>query len=350
MLGGTAGVKTSGAGYITPKKNYGQNFLKRVPRKFFKVLDDLHANTPAGQGSDYLLVFEVGPGTGMITSRLLQRLEQLLDAGKIRGFSVVLIELDKDLVALLQDKFAGYIQAGQVQIVNADAARFDYAQAVQDLTSQLSKVRGVTILTMGALPYNVSKRIIAKILTDAAGVLQLWQNKAGDISWHSTFITQHEVAKAYAAEKGEFLGLFLRLYAQKVRILQVLKPDWFWPKPKVHSAIFAFEHRNFADLDADVLNTLGKCIKYLFAHPRKTLRQTIKLQQKAFKDCVTKLTSMLGIKAGQTAAQNTLQQNQLELTNRLRDICQNFDTQEVLSKRAQDLSLEQAVCLCVSQA
>ena len=75
-----------------PKKSLGQNFLTNVG--IVSSIVDAAALIPGER------VLEIGPGKGILTKELLKR-----------GINVTAIEKDKELIPLLQEKFAKEIEA-----------------------------------------------------------------------------------------------------------------------------------------------------------------------------------------------------------------------------------------------
>src|SRR5215831_5523602 len=86
------------------KKSLGQNFLvdPNYVSKIIDALDILPGET----------VIEIGPGRGALTQRLVEK------AGR-----VIALELDRDLVPLLKEKFA---TRSNLRILEADALEFDF--------------------------------------------------------------------------------------------------------------------------------------------------------------------------------------------------------------------------------
>ena len=109
-----------------PRKRFGQNFL-HDPMIISKIV---RAINPAAD--DHLV--EIGPGQGAITEQLLA-LAGRLDA----------IELDRDLVALLQERFAG---VRKFPLHSADALKFDFCSLQTDKKLRL----------VGNLPYNILQK------------------------------------------------------------------------------------------------------------------------------------------------------------------------------------------------
>src|SRR5438094_3857448 len=74
---------------IEPRHRFGQNFM--IDQNLVRLVAD------AGEISAGDVVIEVGPGTGTLT-------EELLSRGAAR---VVAVEIDRDLAAVLRERFAG---------------------------------------------------------------------------------------------------------------------------------------------------------------------------------------------------------------------------------------------------
>src|SRR5207302_1795543 len=92
----------------TPKRRFGQNFLTdaNVVRR---IINEVQPKTDE-------TIIEIGPGRGALTGKLIES-----DA------RVVAIEFDRDLVAELDDQFAG---AGKLKIIQADALTINFCEAI----------------------------------------------------------------------------------------------------------------------------------------------------------------------------------------------------------------------------
>ena len=112
---------------IIAKKSLGQNFLidKRIINKI--------ANLVNIQGR---IILEVGPGTGNLTSSILERNPK----------KVYVVEKDNKLATQLEDKFNNLIT-----IFNDDILRFK--------ETSLTKEK---LIVFGNLPYNISTEILTK--------------------------------------------------------------------------------------------------------------------------------------------------------------------------------------------
>jgi 16S rRNA (adenine1518-N6/adenine1519-N6)-dimethyltransferase len=147
---------------------------------------------------------EIGPGQGAMTKRLLESLKQLQ-----------VVELDRDLVALLQKKFS----ADKLAIHSGDALQFDFAQLRKDDR----KLRIV-----GNLPYNISSPLLFHLAQYAPQVID------------QHFMLQKEVVERMVAEPGSRdygrLSVMLQ-WRYRMELLFIVPPGAFDPPPKVDSAI-----------------------------------------------------------------------------------------------------------------
>ena len=94
---------------ILANKSLGQNFL----------IDDDVVNkiVETANISEDDLIIEIGPGLGTLTSRMLEK------AGK-----VIAIELDRKMVAILQERFALY---KNFELINEDVLKVDLKSLIQ---------------------------------------------------------------------------------------------------------------------------------------------------------------------------------------------------------------------------
>ncbi|OYV18728.1 MAG: 16S rRNA (adenine1518-N6/adenine1519-N6)-dimethyltransferase, partial [Methylococcaceae bacterium NSM2-1] len=121
----------------TPRKRFGQNFL-HDHNIIFNIISSIQAKPDEHW-------VEIGPGQGALTEPLLKL-----------GLRLDVIELDRDLVVLLKDKFR---QQKHLQIYSADALKFDFSALVE----ANEKLR-----VIGNLPYNISTPLMFHLLDNAS--------------------------------------------------------------------------------------------------------------------------------------------------------------------------------------
>ncbi len=159
---------------VSPKKALGQHFL--VDRNVLGVIDRLAVLGPDD------VVLEVGPGLGVLTTFLADRVRR-----------VHAIELDRELEPSLDDALAG---RSNVTLVFGDALALDLGELEPSPTKLVAN-----------LPYNIATPLVAETL---AGLPTL-------SSW--CVMVQREVADRFFAEPGTkaygAVSVIVRLHARR---------------------------------------------------------------------------------------------------------------------------------------
>jgi len=211
------------------KKSFGQNFFvsSNWPQKLVESAEISPQDT----------VLEIGAGVGAVTQILLEK-AQLIIAN----------EVDRDLIPKLMSKFA---QRKNFLMLPGDFLQID-----------LNSLPVKSFKVVGSLPYNISKKIISKLLT--------LDPKPQTV----TVVVQKEVADDYVARppKATFLNNFVQIYAQ-VAYLTTIPKEEFYPTPKVSGAILHFKNIYQRFPDAAPLKAF---IKQGYLTPRKTLLNNLK--------------------------------------------------------------------------
>ncbi|MEP5766122.1 MAG: 16S rRNA (adenine(1518)-N(6)/adenine(1519)-N(6))-dimethyltransferase RsmA [Halieaceae bacterium] len=219
------------------RKRFGQNFL-HDQGVIHRIVDAIHPRP--GQH-----LVEIGPGQGAIT-------ESLLDS----GCQLDVIELDRDLVPVLEEKFS---DRDNFRIHQGDALQFDFGQLVSGAGS--GKMRLV-----GNLPYNISTPLIFHLL-DYAGQIE---------DMH--FMLQREVVNRMAATPGGKawgkLGVMAQFHSHIEALFEV-PASAFSPPPKVVSAIVRLQP-HAAPVDRAAEKQLRRVVSAAFSQRRKTLRNTLR--------------------------------------------------------------------------
>lgn len=219
------------------KKSMGQNFLKSEPA--------LRMMCEAGEVSDKDIVLEIGPGKGALTSRLLEKSKK-----------VIAIEKDRDLITILEDKFAEEIENKKLELINQDILEFDP-------NSYGLKNDGYKIIAN--IPYNITGAIFKKFLSEKTAPETM------------VLLVQKEVAMRIVAtdKKESILSLSVKVYGNPKYMMKVGK-RFFSPAPKVDSAIVAITNiskNNFNSQESEEKFFL--IIKSAFSHKRKVLRKNL---------------------------------------------------------------------------
>jgi 16S rRNA (adenine1518-N6/adenine1519-N6)-dimethyltransferase len=214
-----------------PRKRFGQNFLTDDG-----IIDGIVRAIDPRPGQPMV---EIGPGLMALTQPLVERLGRL-----------TVIELDRDLAARLR-------QHGQLQVIESDVLKVDFAQVAQALGAP--KIRVV-----GNLPYNISSPILFHLLEQV------------DVVEDQHFMLQKEVidrmvAAPATAAYGRLTVMLQWRYAME-NVLFV-PPESFNPPPKVDSAVVRMVPRETpAALDAKLLEDM---VQVAFSQRRKILRNTL---------------------------------------------------------------------------
>lgn len=222
---------------LTPKKSLGQNFLidANLVRKLIEA-----SGVERGD-----LVLEVGPGTGTLTEGLLER-----------GCEVIASELDDELASLLEDRFAGR----SCEIVRGDclASKRALSGAV------LEAIGGREFTLVANLPYHAATPLMLRLMT-------------AHPECHGQFVTvQREVADRLASKPGVRTYGSISVVAGavcEVKLLGVLSPSCFWPRPEVTSAMISLTRRA-QPLTSDA-QALAELCQKLFASRRKQLGKVL---------------------------------------------------------------------------
>lgn len=211
------------------KKQLGQNFLKNeaVVQKIIESSEIKPTDT----------IIEVGPGTGILTEKLVKT-----------GAAIFAIEKDFDLLKLLEKNIG---TPKNLKIVHQDALLFDL--------SNFDRYKVVA-----NIPYQITSPLIRKFIEG--------ENKPELL----VLMVQKEVAERITAKPGSsergFLTLIVEFYADTEIVTQVPKTD-FYPVPKVDSAVIKIiikKELPKADPDA-----FFKVVKAGFAAKRRQVHNSL---------------------------------------------------------------------------
>jgi 16S rRNA (adenine1518-N6/adenine1519-N6)-dimethyltransferase len=220
----------------TPRKRFGQNFL-HDHNIIYSILSSLQARP----GEHWV---EIGPGLGALTGPLLKL-----------GLYLDVVELDRDLVAFLKDKFR---QQDRLQIHSADALKFDFS-ALAEGTEKLRII--------GNLPYNISTPLMFHLLDNDSCIEDMH------------FMLQKEVVDRICAAPGNKkygkLSVMMQYYCATELLFDV-PPESFDPAPKVMSAIVRLVPHKKPPVEIKDLEMLNKVVTQAFSQRRKTLRNSLK--------------------------------------------------------------------------
>jgi len=212
------------------RKRFGQHFL--VDGSVVAAIVAAIAPRPDER------IFEIGPGDGVLTAALLDRVPRL-----------EAVEIDRDLAARLRRRFGE-----RLALIEADVLAIDLAAVAA----------GGPLRLVGNLPYNISTPLLVRLLALRSQVVD------------QHFMLQKEVVDRIVAEPGTGaygrLGVLLQAYYDVECLLEV-PPDAFEPPPRVDSAVVRMLPR-LEPVAADPA-TLSRLLAAAFGQRRKMLRGTL---------------------------------------------------------------------------
>ncbi len=240
------------------KKRFGQHFLSDT-NILTKIVDA--AGLVPGEA-----VVEVGPGPGALTAVLAERASR-----------VVAVEVDRDLIVALRDRFGGQ---PHVAIVEGD---------VLDCTPSELLAAGAAAapyVVVANLPYNI-----------AAPTLRLFLE--GDVRPRRLVImVQFEVAEAICARppKMGLLSVATQVYGE-TRMVMKVAPGAFSPPPKVQSAVVRIDVAERPRVDVP-LDAFFRIVRAGFGNPRKMLRNSLSFGLHVKQEVVDQTMAAAGVDAG----------------------------------------------------
>lgn len=219
---------------VRARKRFGQNFL----------IDETIISQITGRFADPTdTIVEIGPGRGALTGNLLSS-----------GARVIALELDRDLIPLLQQKYKDH---SNLTLHQTDALRFDFSTLAQHAPLRL----------VGNLPYNVATPLIFRLLEDLSFVQDMH------------FMLQWEVVARLSARAGDNhygqLSVIVQNLCDTSTLIEV-PPGSFDPAPKVNSGVIHIIPRAQPVIPAQQQTSFTTIVKTAFAQRRKTLRNNLK--------------------------------------------------------------------------
>lgn len=245
MKNKTVKEKNNQAFYLQAKKSLGQNFLnsETIIERISQAVDILFLN---GQEK---YVHEIGPGSGALTKKLLDK-----------QITILAIEKDQRAVAGLSNTLA-VEYPGKIQLINADILSWN------PIKNQISGLKNLPIC-VGNIPYYITSDIL------------MWFCKHKTLYQQGIFMVQKEVADRLNAKPGTKdygrLTVKVQLFFQVEKLFDV-PADFFVPKPKVDSAIIKLTPNTFVFSEEEDL-LFGRFTTVLFSARRKMLRRALAAQ------------------------------------------------------------------------
>tara|TARA_B100001121_G_scaffold303772_1_gene318195 strand:+ start:496 stop:1299 length:804 start_codon:yes stop_codon:yes gene_type:complete len=231
---------------IAPKKKFGQNFLTDK-----SILERIISS--AGRLQDKSIL-EIGGGSGNLTKYLLEAKPKKL----------LVIEIDKDYIDILKSVLKS--KSVETLLISDDVLH-------TDIYSYFSEPPVI----FGNLPYNISTKILAKLLVPA-NRKKNWEKL---LLMFQLEVANRIVAAPNTKQYGR-LSLFSQFYSNPSLEFQIPKTSFF-PIPKVESALIKFQS-NFKTYDEYNGVLFQDIIKKSFQSRRKMIKNTLK---NSYKDIST---------------------------------------------------------------
>jgi len=219
-----------------PSKRLGQHFL-RDQRTIHRIIDALNPRTDE-------TIIEIGPGTGALTSVLVERASRL-----------IAIEFDNKLAPLLQERFGRF---GNFNLVMADALTVDFCKEIEPAHSAR---------LVANLPYNISTAILQRLIAQRACIEE------------TVLMLQREVVERILAPAGTsdrgFISVLVEAYCEAEKLFDVA-PGAFRPPPKVWSSVMRLKFRPRINTENADEGLLWEVVSAGFAQKRKTILNNLR--------------------------------------------------------------------------
>jgi 16S rRNA (adenine1518-N6/adenine1519-N6)-dimethyltransferase len=212
------------------KKRFGQNFLVDE-----RVIERIISEVRPSEGEP---IIEIGPGRGALTSKLIES-----------GPRLTAIEFDRDLIPLLEEKFAAH---SNFTLIEGDA-----------LTVNLCDIIGTDALkarVVANLPYYISTAILQRLIEQRHCLTEM-------VLMLQREVVERIIARPATSERG-FLSVLTQAYCETEPLFDV-PPEAFRPVPKVWSTVVRLRVRETVELGNESL--LWQTVSAGFAQRRKTI-------------------------------------------------------------------------------
>jgi 16S rRNA (adenine1518-N6/adenine1519-N6)-dimethyltransferase len=216
---------------MKPIKELGQNFLndEEVINEFVKACD-LRDND---------IVFEIGPGEGVITKKILEEPQK---------FSLTSIDIDPRSGKFLEE------------IAKQKFFEKNFCFTISNILNYLPAISIEDYKIIGAIPYNITSPILHKIV------------EKENLPKRIVLIIQKEVAEKISdKKKNSYLRLLLN-YFYEIEYIKTVSKDCFYPIPKVDSGVVAFEIKKPYPEKIDK-KYYQNFLHHLFRSPRKKINK-----------------------------------------------------------------------------
>lgn len=232
---------------LNPNKRHGQNFLIDM-----NLLNMIASSAELNRND---VVLEIGTGMGSLTGIFAQQAGQ-----------VITVEIDEYLYQMASEElelFDNILMLKQDCLKNKNNFAPEVVAAVKE---HLADVPGRVFKLVANLPYNVATPIISNLL------------RSEIVPATMTVTIQKELADRLVAKPGTKDYGALSVWVQSIcdtKIVRVMSPKVFWPRPKVDSAIIHIVHRPEKRAKIADLEFFHAFVRAMFFHRRKFMRSVV---------------------------------------------------------------------------
>lgn len=219
-----------------PSKRLGQHFL-RDQRTIHRIIEAL-APKP-----DETIV-EIGPGTGALTSVLVER------AGRL-----IAVEFDNKLTPLLTEHFGSF---PNFKLLMADALTVNFCDEI--LPARTARL-------VANLPYNISTAILQRLIAQRACFEEM-------VLMLQREVVERVLAPAGTSDRG-FISVLVEAYCDAEKLFDVA-PGAFRPPPKVWSSVMRVKFRPRINAEVSDEGLLWETVSAGFAQKRKTILNNLR--------------------------------------------------------------------------
>jgi 16S rRNA (adenine1518-N6/adenine1519-N6)-dimethyltransferase len=260
---------------------FGLKARKRLGQHFLVEEDVLDCILSAAELRSQDVVIEVGPGLGMLTSKLAEK-----------AAKVIAVELDPRLTGVLRKRLRLFTN---VRIIQGDILKLTPARLLEADLGAVESGRNYRVVAN--LPYYITSPVLHHFL---------------EASWKPSLMVimvQKEVGEAIAASCGKMslLSVSTQFYSKPTIIAYVPRRS-FYPPPKVDSIVLRLDV--YSKLPMEISDTDGffDIVASGFSSPRKQLRNSLAQGLRITSDQVAFLLEKAGIEAKRRAESLSLEE------------------------------------------
>ncbi|MDO5554677.1 MAG: 16S rRNA (adenine(1518)-N(6)/adenine(1519)-N(6))-dimethyltransferase RsmA [Planctomycetia bacterium] len=232
---------------IHPREKLGQNFL--IDLNLLRLLHE------SAQIEENDVVLEVGTGTGSLTQAMAEKAAQ-----------VITVEVDPVMHEMAKQELADRNNVRFLMtdiLYNKNRLSDEVLNAVRE---ELAKDAQRRFKLCANLPYSIATPLMSNLLLS-------------DLVPASMTVTiQKEVADRIVARPGSkdygALSVWMQALAE-TRIIRIMPPSVFWPRPKVDSAIIQIVANPKKRARIPDLRFFHQFVRSLFLHRRKYIRSVL---------------------------------------------------------------------------